>query len=113
MSNENHKPNYEGDRTVILPGGLPAIKEVEPKKPVVRMPQLSNADDIAAIHRNREFSAQIEPVLAGLRQLLIHNLPYVTVVRKFVKNLAAEIENPTPPDDEPASGACAVPKSAA
>lgn len=99
MSNENHKPNYEGDRTVLLPGGLPAIKEIEPKKPVERMPQLSNSADIAAIHRNRELSAQIGPVVERLRRLLQHNLPCVTVVNKFVTDLAAEIENPTDPDD--------------
>lgn len=98
MSNETHKPNYEGDRTVILPGGLPAIKPAREYVPPVRQPQLSNAEDIAAIHNNRALSAQIEPVLTGLRQLMIHNLSSVPVVRKFVRELSAEIENATDTD---------------
>ena len=91
MSNENPKPNYDGDRSVLLKGGQPAIKEIEPKKPVVRQPQLSNADDLKAIQRNREFSAQVEPIVQSLRQMLRHNLPYVGHARKFLNILAEEI----------------------
>ena len=99
MSNETHKPDYNGIRTVVLPGGLPAIKPARKYVPPVRQPQLSNAADIASIHNNRMLSHQIEPLLTGLRQLLIHNLPYVPVVRKLLSELSAEIANLTDSDD--------------
>ena len=77
----------------ILPGGQPDIKPVEPKKPVVRQPQqLSNRDDIAAIHNHHTTSRNIESLVASLHRLLTDNREYVGHAREFLKLLSAEIE---------------------
>ncbi len=66
------------------------------KEPPPKSPKCSDAEDIKAIHANRELSARIEPVLNQLRKLLQHNLPYVDVAVEFVERLEAEIDHPTP-----------------
>jgi len=100
MSNENDHPDSKvSNTTVVLPGGLPAIKPAREYVPPVRQPQLSNADDVAAIVNNRNLTASIEPLLAGFRRLLIDNLSYVPVVSKLLRDLSAEIANPTDTDD--------------
>ena len=96
MSNENPKPNYEGDRTVILPGGLPPIKEIEVKKPIhPKSPERPAALDLAEIQRNQANSRRVAPVLKRLEVLLTRNAPYVGAAIEFADKLEAEIANPT------------------
>ena len=99
MSNANdHPDSKKSNAEVILPGGLPALKPPPVYKPPVRQPQLSNADDIAAIHNNRMRNRNIESVCEDLEGILFANPEYLEVVSEFLERLEAEIENPTDPD---------------
>ena len=73
MSNDDNKSNYDGQRSYILPGGLPDTKPVTVYKRPVRPPQLSNRDDIAAIVKTRQRSANIEAVCEELEGILFEN----------------------------------------
>ena len=44
VSNEDNKPNYDGDRTTILPGNLPALKPIPIKEPAQRSPQIPSSE---------------------------------------------------------------------
>lgn len=94
MSNENDHPDSKvSNANLILPGNLPAIKPVADYVPPVRQPQLSNRDDVAAIVNNHRMTSSIDPILAGLRRLLIENPTYVNDVSAFVGKLSAEISD--------------------
>jgi len=101
MSNENETPtpDYNGQRKVLLPGGLPDTKPIAYKPIQPRMPQLSNRDDIAAIHNSHAVSRNIESVAESLRQLLIANREYLPLAQTFVLKLSEEIANPTSDPD--------------
>ncbi len=100
MSNETETPtpNYDGHRTVLLTGGEPGTKPIPQKVIQPRMPQLSNRDDIAAIHNGRAINRGVEAVADSLRQLLSANQEYLPVAQTFVRKLSEEIANPTDPD---------------
>ncbi len=100
MSNETEtpKPDYNGQRTVLLKGGQPDTKPI-PYKPIQpRQPQLSNRDDMAAIHNSHTRSRNLISLCESLQRLLVANPSYVGVASEFLSKLAEEIENPTEPN---------------
>lgn len=73
MSNEKPKPNYDGDRKVILPGNLPALKPIKQKEPVEPSPKLAEADQSASLHKGLENASRRIKIVQSLDILLQHN----------------------------------------
>ena len=86
----DNKPNYEGDRTVLLPGNLPALKPIPVKPRPEPSPKSPDVDSMGSMHKGMANFSRRTKLTDALGHLLAHNADLLDDAEAFLVVLQAK-----------------------